>query len=439
VRAEQDRFGRELRRLRERAGLTQVQLATRLGYDHTYLSKLESGARLPQIAFAGQADDLLNADGALLALATNARARRHSQGDLAAGAAVMPLPYPPSSASPVKLPPVRRIHLPAYGVTCPLHGTVGCTLSAPPTSLTDLLDDHARTAGAETVHGFAALLTIYIEADLQALTGDLAVPVEQTLRALLDLVPKARGPVSVGLLHLASQYADLAGGLRVKRGQHGIGMAWLQRSLEWALASHNLPTACEALGRMSALARLEGDAATALEYGRAAAAVDPDRRWTLVQSKLNQARGLAVLGDWREFERHSREAQRAAERLDDRDRFEAPWLFGAEGEALIASHLAGGLRDLADTTGDRSTAGRAVGFAQTSLANVPARMHASRLLLTLRLADSQACSGDLEAAIAVARPVIQAAESARITLVSQELDRLRTRLGDRSSELLDDC
>jgi hypothetical protein len=320
-------------------------------------------------------------------------------------------------------------------VTCPLHGSVGCTLNDPPACLADLLDDIPRTVGADTVHGFAGLLTTYIEADLETPPGELSALVEETLRALVALVPKARGPVSTGLLHLAAQYADLAGWRRVQKGQHGIGMTWLQRSWQWALAAHNFPTACEALGNMSMLALLEGDGATALGYSRAAAAVDPNRRWTVVQAGLEQARCHALLGDRREFARRMREAQRAAERLGDRDRAEAPWLFDAEGQTFIASHLAGALRDLADTTGDRAAAGRAVGFAEISLANVPSRMPASRLMLTLRLADSQACSGDLDAAIAVARPVIQSMEFAPIALVRRELDRLRSRLGGRSGEL----
>ena len=435
-----DRFGRELRRLRERAGFTQVQLAARLGYDHTYLSKLESGARVPTIAFASQADDLLNAGGALLALATNVRARRpNGDADSASRPTGMPLPCPPPASHSIKLPPARPINLPTFGITCPLHSADGCTVAVPVASLADLLGDNARSTGAETVHGFAALLTRYIEADLQALTGDLAMPVEQALHALMDAVPKARGTVSVGLLHLAAQYADLAGWLRIKRGQHGIGMTWLHRSLEWASASRNVPTACEALSSMSVLALIEGDAATALRYSRAAAGVDPNRRWTTVQSTLDQARGHALLGDWSEFTRHADEAQRVAERLGDRDRVEAPWLFGAEGETFVASHLAGALRDLADTTRDPATAGRAVLFAQKSLANVPARMHASRLMLTLRLADSHACSGDIDAAVAVARPVIQTAQSVQITQIRHEVDRLRTRLGDRFADLFDGC
>jgi len=430
-------FGQELRRLRERAGLTQVQLAARLGYHHTYVSKIESGAREPRVAFASKADDVLAAGGALLALATQVRARLRSDWRIPAGTTAIPPPRVPPGADPPR-PQNRYVDLPAFGVICPMHGADGCTTATPP-SLADVPGVAGGPVGAETVHGFAALLTTYHEADVSVVGGDLAAPVEQALRALMATVPKARGGDSVSLLRLAAGYADVAGWLRVKRGQHGIAMTWLQRSVEWALASDVLPTACTALSSMSVLAMIEGDGATALEYADAAAAVDPGRRWTAVQAKLDQARAHAILGDERQFAQLSRAAQHAADRLGDRDRLEAPWLTGSEGATFIASHLAGGLRDLAEATGRPEVAGRAVGFAETSLANMPARMHGSRFLLTLRMADAQACLGDLDAAVEVARPVIGAATATSATPIRRELGKLRTRLGDRFDELLDSC
>lgn len=438
--ADGDRFGQELRRLRERAGLTQVQLAHRLGYNHTYLSKLESGARVPRIPFATQADRLLGGDGALLALATHARTGKHPNGaaPVSTGSAV-PLPSVAAAARPAGPPLPRRIELPAFGVTCPLHDTGRCSVPVPPAGLADLLAGRTRTPAAETVHGFAALLTVYIATDDKTHHEDLTAPVEQSLRALLELVPAAAGPIAAGLLRLAAQYAGLAGWLRVKRGQHGIGMSWLQRSVEWARAVHQPGVATQALTSMSVLARLEGDPATALEYSRAAEAAAGGRRWIGVQAKLDQARSHALLGDHREFTRLANEARRTAGRLGARDRLEAPWLFDEEGESFIASHLAGALRDLAEVTGDRAAANRAVAFAETSLASLPDRMPPSRLMLTLRLADSHACRGDLDAAIALARPVIAAAASDQTALIREELDRLRTRSNGRVGRLIDQC
>lgn len=435
-----DRFGRELRRLREQAGFTQVQLASRLGYSHTYVSKLESGARVPRIAFAGGADELLDAGGSLIALATNARARRQKENDrgFADGTVGVPLPRPPVALRPAYPQPARRVQLPAFGVTCPLHGMDGCTVSTPADGLAGLDGDEVRTAGTDTVHGLAAMLVSYIEADVEARGGDLSVPLEQTLRATMGLVPMAPESVAIALLRLAAQYADLAAWRRVKRGQHGIGMMWLHRSVEWASASQDHATACGALSSMSGLALLEGDGGTAVEYAQAAGAVDHGRRWTAVQAGLDEARGHALLGDWREVERLSNEVQRATDRLGDFDRIEAPWLFDAEGATFVASHLAGALRDLSEATPDRSIARRAVTSAEAALATMPVWMPSSRVLLTLRLADSHACGGAVDAAVDVARPVLSAAQSAGSTLIDHELDRLRIRLQVRGKDLLAD-
>lgn len=431
-----EEFGLQLRRLREQAGLTQVQLAARLGYHHTYVSKIESGAREPRIAFASKADDVLEAGGTLLALATKVRARLRADLYVTTGTAAIPLPCAPPGSDPPRTPQARQVQLPAFGITCPSHGSSGCAAPVP-AGIADVPGVGDRTVGTETLHGFAALLTTYVEADISAVGGDLALPVEQALRTLMSVVPKARGDHADGLLRLAARYADLAGWLRVKRGQHGIAMTWLQRSVEWALASDGLPTACEALSSMCVIALIEGDGPTALEYAQAAASVDRTRRWTAVQAKLDQARAHALLGDHRAFTALSHAAQRGAERLNDRDRIEAPWLTGEEGETFIASHLAGGLRDLAEVTGRPEMAARAVAFAESSLLHVPSRMHGSKLLLTLRLADSEACRGDLDAAVHVARPVMPAVTAALNTPLSHELGRLRLRLGPRFEELFD--
>lgn len=45
MRSDNGEFGRELRRLREQTGLTQVQLADCLGCHHTYVSEIGSGRK----------------------------------------------------------------------------------------------------------------------------------------------------------------------------------------------------------------------------------------------------------------------------------------------------------------------------------------------------------------------------------------------------------
>ncbi|MFF9071454.1 Scr1 family TA system antitoxin-like transcriptional regulator [Streptomyces sp. NPDC014872] len=57
--------GRQVRLLRERAGLTQRELGERLGYSEELIRSLERGRRTPQPEFLDVADDLLGAGGLL--------------------------------------------------------------------------------------------------------------------------------------------------------------------------------------------------------------------------------------------------------------------------------------------------------------------------------------------------------------------------------------
>ncbi|MFF9399775.1 MULTISPECIES: Scr1 family TA system antitoxin-like transcriptional regulator [unclassified Streptomyces] len=57
--------GRQVRLLRERAGLTQRELGERLGYSEELIRSLERGRRTPQPEFLDAADDLLSAGGLL--------------------------------------------------------------------------------------------------------------------------------------------------------------------------------------------------------------------------------------------------------------------------------------------------------------------------------------------------------------------------------------
>ncbi|MFD9541297.1 Scr1 family TA system antitoxin-like transcriptional regulator [Streptomyces sp. NPDC060022] len=60
-------IGRQVRLLRERAGLTQRELGERLGYSEDLVRSLECGRRTPQPEFLGAADDALGAGGLLRA------------------------------------------------------------------------------------------------------------------------------------------------------------------------------------------------------------------------------------------------------------------------------------------------------------------------------------------------------------------------------------
>ncbi len=61
-----DDFIGELRRWRDVRGVSQSHLARKVAYSPSYVSKVENGTQVPSRAFARQADNVLNAGGALL-------------------------------------------------------------------------------------------------------------------------------------------------------------------------------------------------------------------------------------------------------------------------------------------------------------------------------------------------------------------------------------
>lgn len=60
-----DAFIAELKRWRDVRGLSQTKLASAMGYDRSYISKIENGAERPNHAFTKRADEVLEAGGAL--------------------------------------------------------------------------------------------------------------------------------------------------------------------------------------------------------------------------------------------------------------------------------------------------------------------------------------------------------------------------------------
>ncbi|MEV6974568.1 helix-turn-helix transcriptional regulator [Kitasatospora sp. NPDC093806] len=61
--------GKLVKLFRERAGLTQRQMSERIGFTEDHIGSVERGRRTPRIEFLTAADELLNAGGALIAVA----------------------------------------------------------------------------------------------------------------------------------------------------------------------------------------------------------------------------------------------------------------------------------------------------------------------------------------------------------------------------------
>ncbi|MFE6398027.1 helix-turn-helix domain-containing protein [Streptomyces alboflavus] len=440
-------FGRQLRCHRRRAGLTQVQLGRRVGYHHTFISRLEGGLREPPFGLVCRLDVVLETGGRLAAALAAPRHVPPAPGrNLTAPTLFSPLPG--ADAPGDEAPPVFSWwpdRLPAEGLACPSHGTVGCAV--PDRSEAAVLlkgaagpfDGAGEAAGAESdlLHGLTACLACLIREAFVQPTGACAATVERLLRGVVrwaEAVDSA-GRLPYGQLRLAAQYAQVAGRLRMEQGQSGVAMAWFGQGLRWADAVQDASARATLLSDVCTLVRLDGDVASTLVYAEAIGAVDAKRRWMALLGDLYQARAYGLRQDAAECGRHITSARRRFARLDDRDRLEVPWLAGAEGVLRLESAIGGALRDLSAATGDRAAARRAIEATAQSCALLPPLMRTTRVLLTLRLADSWACAGDPVAAVALARPVLAEAMRSRELMIAAELRGLRSRLAGRWGDL----
>ncbi|MFF1870665.1 helix-turn-helix transcriptional regulator [Streptomyces sp. CB03911] len=456
-------FGARLRHWRRSAGLTQARLAALVGYDHTAISKLEHGTRRATPRLAARLDGLLGAGGDLLTAFRAAEeheeraghpGNQENQEHLQLGQHSPPGPprpvRPPLPGWPVAepaltaLPPLGGLlpaRLPDYGLLCPLHGATGCAVP----SAADIAALHAEFCAAapgspprtdaDTVHALTGLLAVHIRAGEEHTHPGIAAAVEHTLRVIVRQLPLAPADPRRPLARLAAEYAHAAGVLRMQRGRNATAMACFDRALSWSELSDDPATQVAALSDMSTLARLEGDAASALGYAREITRAAPGRHWAGAMAQVYQARAHALAGDVRETVRHVGRARLHLDHIGSSDESDAPWLTIASMHLRVESGAAAALRDAAARVGDPSLALRALDAAGTALALLaPEQLPSARLLFTLRIADCHLCADDPQAAAELLRPALEdpaVGIGGMPALVGHELRGLRDRLAAR--------
>ncbi|MFK4144072.1 hypothetical protein [Streptomyces sp. NPDC004065] len=291
----------------------------------------------------------------------------------------------------------------------------------------------APLGGAEALdalHALAALCDRCAQITLHSVSTAVLGTVEHLLHSLLGwargVAAAARSPH--GQLRLAAHYAQLAARLRMQRGQAALAMAWAGHGLRWAEATGDLVVRATLMTDLCTLARLDGDPVSSLAYAEALGGLGGRRPWIAALAHSYRARACAALGDGARTRHHAERSRWWLDRLGARDLAEAPWLAAEQGQVRIESAIGGALRDLAAVTGVWATGRRAARSAGRALRAAAPAMVPARLLLTVRLADCHACSGDLEAALAWAVPVAEeAARTGRLTIV-RELRALDARL-----------
>ncbi|MFI5533862.1 helix-turn-helix domain-containing protein [Kitasatospora sp. NPDC051853] len=485
-------FGALLRNRRRRAGLTQAQLAAAIGYDHTAISRLEHGTRRANARLVQQIDELLHAEGELTAAFGKAESSEQPGPGLPPGLVRPPLPREALGAPPLLRGPDRSApqgrgpnrgtqgreelraaeghapsagyespaagghphptasltfptgpapaRLPDYGLLCPLHGAAGCTVPPEPRLSAlhaEFCADPAGRTGLDpdTAHALAGLLAAHLKAGERAARPEVAAAVERTLRAVLDRLAVTPAGRRRPLVRLAAEYAHAAGAMRMQHGRYATAMACFDRALTWSELADDPATQVAALSDMSTLARLDGDAATALGYAREITRAAPGRHWAAAMGQVGQARAYALAGDVRATVRHIGRARLHLDHIGAHDETDAPWLSIASMQLRVESGAAAALRDVAAAVQDPLLALRAVDAAQHALDLLgTAQLPSTRLLFTVRIADCHYCAHDPQTAVSLLAPALEAAAPERPALpalVGHELRGLRDRIADR--------
>ncbi|MFY1689576.1 helix-turn-helix domain-containing protein [Plantactinospora sp. WMMB782] len=242
------RFGAELRRLRQEAGLSIRELAGPALTSRSQIHDLETGRRRPTVETAATLDQALDAGGRLTAM-------------------VWPAGSPPADSDRLDYVMVHPRRLDA------------ATLDA----LTNLLAAQRRL---EDSIGAAAVLN----------------PVRTQLDLVTSLVSDAGGRLRPRLVDLASQWAQFVGWLLAATGRRGDAGRHYDRALEWATEVDRrdmVGTAMSMRGHLAWMARRPGPV-VGLSCAARHHATSPGVQALAAQQ---EARGHALAGDGNAVER----------------------------------------------------------------------------------------------------------------------------------------
>ena len=391
-----DSFGARLRSSRISAGMSLGELAKRVNYSKSYLSKIENDHRPPSAQLARQCDNILGAGGELTAL--------------------VPVAGPAA--------PEAGIDGDLWVMSLAGNGDVGFRPVVGPTEtgLDAVFADGARSEIDQVVvDGLSASFD-----DFRRL-GQVTSPVVvlgtviahvHTLRALATV---NREPVRTGLVLLAARVAEYAGWMSQEAGDERSALWWTRRAVRFAEAGRDTRLASYAFVRQAELALYRQDAlATIGLAGRAQADAGAGPR-VLGLAARAEAQGHALAGD-----------QDAALRALDRA---AEWLAAAEPGAT--GHVFGSSNvddEVSLARGwalcDLGRPAESAAILDSQVARIPATARRARARFGARRALAHAAAGEVEQACAVATAVLADAgfvDSATVRVDLRQLSRTLAR------------
>ncbi|MFF4171334.1 helix-turn-helix domain-containing protein [Streptomyces sp. NPDC001744] len=384
------RFGPELRRLRQEAGLTLTEFSAALNYDKGHLSKVERGERSASPELARRCDAFLGANGDLQRLAV-----RPEAGPDTAGAPAAPGPW--------------------------LIGR-RAVLSAGTGALIDLglkLGDRASSTADPLLPSFRA------QFDQLRLLGQSTAPrvllplLETQTRTVAGLAVDAAPATRASVLLLASRFAEFTGWMAQEAGDGDAAFGWTGEAAELARAGGDPHLGSYALVRRALVTLYSGDSASTVALARRAQSGElPPRIRGLAAQR--EAQGHALVGDERDC---LRSLDRARELLDGDD------ARSGTGPVIGTTHVSD---PAAMTTGwclyDLGRPKAAAEVLDRECRRLPPHALRTRARYGFRRSLAHAASGEVEHACAIAREFLEVMPAVPSATVNSDVRRLAREL-----------
>jgi transcriptional regulator with XRE-family HTH domain len=254
-------FGELLRQCRANAGISMGELAKRVNYSKSYLSKLENDVKPPNATVAKLCDGVLDAGGALIEGARSA----HEQ-----------------SRSAIEVTDLdRRQMLAGAGTLLGIVLVGGPRPAQDDRVLTGLREsfEHLRTLGAQTSPA------VVLE------------PLVAHVRVVHALAGENPEPTRSRLLLLAGRMAEYTGWLSQEAGNEQGALWWTRYAAELALAGGDREIASYAFIREAGLALYRQDPITTIDLAQQAQLLDRVSARTRGLAARREAQGFALAGD----------------------------------------------------------------------------------------------------------------------------------------------
>ena len=321
-------FGAELRRWRERRGLSQHTLGQRTNFDASLIGKVEKAERTPSLTLAEACDRVLETDGALARLwplvereraqAAPASGPEQEAGGLWLAGSLQPGAYagawPAAGLVPVLtcegeivlMPIDRRALLRASGAAVVLPFSLPGGVEWP--RLVRALHAPERV-DAEIVGYLQRVLEEHIKADKRHGPHEPIEVATVQMRVIDRLRQGARGEVRNELLTVAARYAEFVGWLHQDGGDAHAATHWTDRAMEWAQEADDNELVSYVLMRKSHQARDQRDAQRVVGLAQAAQRVaGPLPPRVHAAAAEEEAQGHALAEDEAAFNRKLDEA-----------------------------------------------------------------------------------------------------------------------------------